>query len=96
MEILTCGALGGPDNAFEWRKIGSDFPVGVTAEINITITSAFSGGEYECYVSNDAGNDRIITIVNGESIKNKILHSHTILYLPLNFYGSGSKDHQCI
>lgn len=66
VEMLTCGALGGPQNSFKWTKVESGLQVGLTAEINVTITSAFSGGEYECFVSNDAGNDSIRTIVNGE------------------------------
>ena len=67
--MLSCGALGEPVQRFEWRKNGSVLLLGVTAEINITITSAFSGGDYECLTFSGNRSSSIITTVNGMHIR---------------------------
>ena len=63
-ELLNCTAMGGPGNRFEWQRMSMS--LGFTEQINVTIVSAASGGDYQCIVSNRAGNDTIVTIVNGE------------------------------
>lgn len=61
---------------FEWRRNGVS--IGSTAEVNVTITSASSGGDYECIVSNRAGNDSIFTVVNGEWKKKFIVLPNSV------------------
>ena len=59
---FTCGAMGGPNNTFEWTFNGSapmDANITSTSlESTLTISNvtASDGGEYTCTVSNLAGN----------------------------------------
>jgi len=64
MEQLTCEAEGGPGNRFQWQRMGVSLVN--SAAVNVTVESASSGGDYECIVSNAAGNDSIITVINGK------------------------------
>ena len=51
---LTCSALGGPNNAFEWEHEGESINV-TTASLLISDISVSEGGDYRCRVTNDAG-----------------------------------------
>ena len=66
MELLVCEAEGGPGNLFQWQRM--DTILVNDAEVNVTVDSASSGGDYECIVSNAAGNDSIITVINGKLV----------------------------
>lgn len=62
-ELLICTAVGGPGNIFQWRMM--DMILVDTDQVNVTVISAQSGGDYDCIVSNAAGSDNITTLVNG-------------------------------
>ena len=65
--ILTCSARGGPFNQFQWTYLRTGY--NVSNETQYTFTSSiYTGGEYECEVSNRAGNETDNAVVNGQSL----------------------------
>ena len=62
---LTCSALGGPDNTFQWQLNDVDLNgENDTVVDRYGITADADGGVYTCVVVNAAGNDRDSTTVN--------------------------------
>lgn len=63
--LLTCSALGGPSNTFEWQ-LNYLTLIGETESVlnRSDITATEDGGVYSCVVSNDAGSDMDTATVN--------------------------------
>ena len=64
--ILTCSARGGPFNQFQWIYLRTGYIVSTETQYTFT-SSLYTGGEYECEVSNRAGNETDNAVVNGQS-----------------------------
>ena len=62
---LTCSAEGGPNNTFQWTYSRTGEVVSTTTQYTLT-ASITTGGEYQCTVTNGAGNDTDNATVNGE------------------------------
>ena len=63
--LLTCSALGGPANTFQWQLNDANLTIETGAVLNRTdIRAGSDGGVYTCVVSNDAGNDSDNATVN--------------------------------
>ncbi len=60
---LTCEALGGPGNSFQWRRNGTDIFSENSPSLTVNVTKPMDGGEYTCLVSNDAGNGTDMTSI---------------------------------
>ena len=60
---FTCSAQGGPNNIFQWQHndLALDF---TTASIMIANIAISDGGNYTCTVSNAAGSDNEIAVLN--------------------------------
>ena len=64
--ILTCNSLGGPHNKFRWTYLRTGEIVS-TEKIYNFISIVSTGGQYECLVHNDAGNETDTATVNGNN-----------------------------
>ncbi len=64
MVTLSCSAEGGPYNTFLWTYLRTGEDVANTSEYTVT-SSVLTGGDYQCTVSNDAGNDNDTATLNG-------------------------------
>ena len=60
---ITCTALGGPNNMFEWSKQG--VIVSNSDVLELTMITDSDGGLYVCNVTNDAGSDVANTSIVG-------------------------------
>ena len=60
---LTCTAQGGPNNMFEWSKLG--VIVSNNDVLELTMITGSDGGVYQCTVTNDAGSGANSTSVIG-------------------------------
>ena len=60
---LTCTALGGPNNMFEWSRLG--VIVSNSDVLELTMITGSDGGVYQCAVTNDAGSGTANTSVIG-------------------------------
>ena len=78
-ESITCSALGGPNNMFEWRKQG--VIVSNSDVLELTMITGSDGGLYVCNVTNDAGSDRANTSVIGMYSILLLLEYILLLYL---------------
>lgn len=58
---LSCSALGGPSNNFQWEKDG--IVVGNDSMLELVDIGASDGGNYSCNVSNAAGHDTVTSTV---------------------------------
>ena len=56
---FICGALGGPNNTFQWQMDGNI--IGNDSMLEVMDIDASSGGVYTCTVSNAAGSDSAST-----------------------------------
>ena len=61
---LTCSALGGPENVFEWRKKGE--VISTSPVLEFTMITSSDGAVYQCTVSNAAGNDTTTATITGK------------------------------
>ena len=68
---LACGALGGPNNMFEWSKQG--VTVSNSDVLELTMITGSDGGVYQCTVTNDAGSDTASNSVIGMYLINFLL-----------------------
>ena len=66
---FTCTALGGPGNIIHWKKLTNDMLVANSSRLSITDISVLGGGQYQCLVLNQAGNDTVTVTLNGTSHK---------------------------
>ena len=62
---LTCGAMGGPDNSFQWSHNGQDLSGETTSTLTLTNISASNNGNYTCTVSNSAGSGSDVAMLIG-------------------------------
>ena len=62
---LTCNARGGPMNQFTWTYQRTGEQVSNQSVYQFT-SSIYTGGDYECLVSNNAGNQTNNATVNGK------------------------------
>ena len=62
----TCYADGGPGNSYQWIRIRDDEIVSMTQELTLNNTDPLDGGDYQCTITNNAGNDTAMTTLNGE------------------------------
>jgi len=58
---LTCSALGGPNNVYQWFMNEEELENSTDTLLQLGSVNATSGGTYTCLVSNVAGNDSIST-----------------------------------
>ena len=65
IEMLTCLAMGGPNNSFSWTREPGGAEIAITPAQNVSINNALSGGEYLCTVTNAAGSDNASVMING-------------------------------
>ena len=69
---FTCTAQGGPENEFVWRYLRTGETVSVTQQLSLTSDESV-GGQYQCEVSNLAGNDTATVTLNGKLVKGALL-----------------------
>ena len=62
----TCYVDGGPGNSYWWIRLRDNEVVSMTQEFTLNNTGPLDGGDYQCIVTNDAGNDTVMTTLNGE------------------------------
>ncbi len=67
MVEITCSTRGGPSNFFTYTRVLDQREIGNMSTISISISSSLDGGDYECAVTNSAGNGTDITTINGIS-----------------------------
>ena len=61
---FTCSGEGGPGNMFQWILTRDGTTVNNTNELSLNST-AMIGGDYQCTVSNQAGNESQTVTLNG-------------------------------
>ena len=62
----TCNAEGGPGNTNEWLRLRDNATVSMTQELTLDNTDPLDGGEYQCTITNAAGNTSAMRTLNGE------------------------------
>ena len=77
---FICSSLGGPYNQYQWTHLETDNIVSNDPQLTISSVSFDNGGNYQCEVSNMAGNDIAVSSLNSKS-----LHRLKIVIL-FNFY----------
>jgi len=75
MVTYTCYADGGPGNTYEWVRLRDNSVVSSTQELILDNTDPLDGGDYQCNITNDAGNTTVMTTLNGEDITKTALKS---------------------
>ena len=73
---FICSSLGGPYNQYEWTHLETDNIVSNEPQLTISSVSFGNVGNYQCEVSNMAGNDIAVSSLNSKSLhrlKNVIL-----------------------
>ena len=68
---LTCNSYGGPLNNFRWTYLRTGKIVSNESVYELSST-VYTGGQYECFVYNDAGNDTATATVNSELLCNNL------------------------
>lgn len=62
---FICLAEGGPGNVFTWTRLRDGLVLVNSSFLEVNVSGPFSGGLYECLVTNRAGNDTVQAILNG-------------------------------
>ena len=62
----TCYADGGPGNIYEWLRLRDNSLGSSIQELILDNTDPLDGGDYQCTITNDAGDTTIMTTLNGE------------------------------
>ena len=62
----TCYADGGPGNSYQWIRLRDNDVVSMAQELTLDSTDPLDGGEYQCTITNNAGNDTAMITLNGE------------------------------
>ena len=75
---FTCSAEGGPDNTLQWTYTRDNSTVSNEPLLLLTST-AMVGGDYQCRVSNQAGNEAVNVTLNGKGY-NLIMYVVMILF----------------
>ena len=73
---FICSSLGGPYNQYQWTHLETDNIVSNEPQLTISSVSFGDDGNYQCEVSNIAGNDIAVSSLNSKSLhrlKNVIL-----------------------
>ena len=63
-----CYADGGPGNSYQWiriRQMGKEV-VSMTQELTLDNTNPLNADNYICSITNDAGSDTAMMLLNGE------------------------------
>ncbi len=68
LQTFTCSAMGGPGNMFSWTRLYDNAFVGNMSDLTVNVSGAIDGGQYRCEVSNMAGNDSQVAILNGKDV----------------------------
>ena len=63
--LFTCSADGGPGNEFNWTYLRNPNDVLSSMELLNLTSTAMIGGDYQCLVSNLAGNESATVTLNG-------------------------------
>ena len=66
MVTYTCYADGGPGNTYEWLRLRDNSVVSSIQELILDNTDPLDGGDYQCTITNDAGNTDVTTSLNGK------------------------------
>ena len=75
----VCHADGGPNNTYEWLRLRDNEVVSLTQELTLDNRYSLDDGDYECIVTNAAGNTSAMTTLNGEMIHTRVLYILTWL-----------------
>ena len=62
---FICSSLGGPYNQYQWTHLETDNIVSNEPELTVFSVYFNNGGNYQCEVSNAAGNDLTTSTLNG-------------------------------
>ena len=65
---FICSSLGGPYNQYQWTHLETDNIVSNDPQLTISSVSFDNGGNYQCEVSNMAGNDIAVSSLNSKSL----------------------------
>ena len=63
---FTCYADGGLGNTYEWLRLRNNEVVSMMQELILDNTDPLDGGDYQCTITNIAGNASAMTTLNGE------------------------------
>ena len=66
MVTYTCYADGGPGNTYEWLRLRDNSVVSSMQELTLDNTNPLDGGDYQCTITNNAGETTAMTTLNGE------------------------------
>ena len=77
---FTCSAEGGPGNTFQWTYTRDNTTVS-NEPLLLRTSTAMVGGDYQCHVSNQAGNEAINVTLNGKGLQ-LLLYDVTIQCFP--------------
>ena len=66
MVTYTCYADGGPGNTYEWLQLRDNSVVSSMQELILDSTDPSDGGDYQCTITNNAGDTTIMTTINGK------------------------------
>ena len=66
MVNFTCNADGGLGNTYEWLRLRDNEVVSMTEQLILDNTDPLDGGDYQCTITNIAGNTSVMTTLNGE------------------------------
>ena len=62
----TCYADGGPGNSYQWLRLRDNKVVSMAQELTFNNTNPMDGGDYQCTITNTAGNTTSMTTLNGK------------------------------
>ena len=62
----TCNADGGFGNTYQWLRLRDNTIVSLTQELTLNNTDPLDGGNYQCTITNIAGNTSVMTTLNGK------------------------------
>ena len=62
----TCNADGGPNNSYQWLRLRDGAIISITKVLTLDNTNPLDGGDYQCIISNIAGNTSVMTNLNGK------------------------------
>ena len=86
---FICSSLGGPYNQYQWTHLETDNIVSNEPQLTISSVSFGDGGNYQCEVSNMAGNGIAVSSLNSKSLhrlKNVIFNFYQLLPLYIHTY----------
>ena len=68
MVTYTCYAEGGPGNTYEWLRLRDNSVVSSIQELILDNTDPLDGGDYQCTITNNAGDITVNATLNGEEM----------------------------